>query len=86
MRLWPHQVVLRGMLLLETREQVLLAAPEDDLVVNIIGIHDELHAKTEVILHNSADNVSGDIGFDMAEMGIFVHRWATRVPRHHLSL
>lgn len=33
------------MFLLEAREQVLLAAPEDDLVVDIGRIHDELDTK-----------------------------------------
>jgi len=54
------------MLLLEAREQVLLAALEDNLVVDIGRIYNELNTEAEVVLYNTADNVRRDVILSMA--------------------
>jgi len=59
---------------------------EDDLIVDIGRIHNELDMEAEVVLHNAADNVGRDVTLGMAQMGIFVHCRATRVPRHHCRI
>lgn len=70
------------MAILEDREQVLLAAPENYLVIDIGCIHNELDRE---VRHDSADNVGGDVILGMAQMGIFVHCRATHGPCHLLS-
>jgi hypothetical protein len=52
----------------------------DDLIVNVCDVHAQVDVVSEIVCHESSEDIGADVCLSMAKMGVVVHRGATHIP------
>mmetsp|Transcript_81846 Transcript_81846/g.265117 ORF Transcript_81846/g.265117 Transcript_81846/m.265117 type:complete len:402 (-) Transcript_81846:249-1454(-) len=75
-----------GSLLSEVIEKLVLPRSQDDLVVDVCNVNMVLDIVAEVIRHNSAQDIEGQVRTGMAHVCDIVNSRAASVPHHLLAI
>lgn len=57
-----------------------LSSAQNDLVVDIGGVHNELDIEVEIVPQNATNDVCGDIVSRMAQMGVVIDGRTASIP------
>lgn len=76
--MWALETI--PVLLLVLIIEMSLPSPENDLVIDVGGVHNKLDIKVEIVSKNTTNDVCGDIVSGMTQVGVIIDSRTASVP------